>query len=132
MKSTFVEVTNGPCNWGKFLVCQYTKDEIFYSSLVGNTNLLNSIGDSPDAIWILDLQTGEGARFYCRSALDGSAECDLKKHKIWVCPLFEPFLQWLYQHPDHCKDVATLPGHIEILDAPFALRGYRRAGDASE
>jgi hypothetical protein len=126
MKHTFVEVTNGPLNWGKFLVAKWELEDWRVKSVVADgQDLLRSIGENPVCIWILDLQTGEGARF----RPGGSAKADLEKHRIWVCPMFEHFLEWLYAHPEHHQDpVGTLPRHVDLPDAPFAMRGYRREG----
>lgn len=46
-----------------------------------------------------------------------------EKHKIWVCPLYEPFLEWLYRQD--VRDLGKLPDHV-TLEAPAALWGYRR------
>jgi hypothetical protein len=59
--------------------------------------------------------------------LAGGLKYDLNKHQIWVCPLFEPFLEWLYKQPQ-LYDLTALPDHIDLADAPFALAGYRRNG----
>lgn len=45
---------------------------------------------------------------------------------IWICPLFEPFLTWLYQQD--LSDLEQLPDTVEI-DAPFSMQGYRRSGE---
>lgn len=126
MKSTIVEVTNGPNNWGKFLLCQYEEKEITYRSRVGGINLFHCIGENHNIVWVLDLQTGEGARFLPKG--HGMASIDLEKHRIWVCPLFEPFLNWLYANPQHHADVRTAPSLVDLPDAPFAISGYRREG----
>lgn len=73
-------------------------------------------------MWVLDLQTGEGAFF----RPGGYAAADLEKHRVWVCPLFEPFLEWLYRQD--LTDLGQLPRLVELPDAEFAMRGYRRAG----
>jgi hypothetical protein len=72
---------------------------------------------------VFDLQTCEGTAF----RPGGRAKYDLDKHKIWVCPLFEPFLEWLYKQPQH-DDLTALPDTIDLPDVPFALSGYRRNG----
>jgi hypothetical protein len=79
-------------------------------------------GWGDEHIWVLDLQTGEGATF----RHGGMASADLNKHRIWVCPMFEPFLAWLYQQDLHELD--ALPAVINLPDAPAAFHGYRRAG----
>src|SRR5262245_33652018 len=95
MESRFIEVTNGPNNWGKFLLLRFTADDWAYVSKVPDypDPLLRSIGWGPGAVWVLDLQTREGAAF----SPHGVASIDLNtKHQVWVCPMFEPFLVWLY------------------------------------
>ena len=70
----------------------------------------------------LRLQTGEGAMF----RPGGSPAADLDKHAVWVCPLFQPFLAWLYEQD--LTDLDALPAHVELPDAEFAFAGYRRPG----
>ena len=70
---------------------------------------------------MLDLQTGEGAIF----RPGGNAHADLQKHRIWCCPLFEPFLEWLYKH--NLENIDELPKHVDLA-AEFELFGYRRPG----
>lgn len=62
---------------------------------------------------VLDLQTGENAIFrpWCL------ARDALAKRRVWVCPLFEPFLKWAYRRPSP-RD--TLPELVE-LGAPAAM-----------
>lgn len=123
MKTQIVEVTNGPLNWGKFLVGRFEAREWFHQSVVSPGPLLRQIGhnDQQHSVWVLDLQTCEGAMF----RIGGSVKYDLDKHRIWVCPMFEPFLEWLYAN---WKDLDSLPTHVDLPDAPFAMSGYRREG----
>jgi hypothetical protein len=124
MKTKIIEATNGPRNWGKFLLGQMTTIEWSRRSVVDTDTrlpLLRAIGWSLDHIWVLDLQTCEGAAF----KPGGLVKADLQKHRVWVCPLFEPFLEWLYQQDLTSLD--KLPDHVE-LDAPFQFNGYRRPG----
>ena len=122
MKTMFIEATNGPQNWGKFMLARLEPHEMDRPSQVsGGSPLLRQIGFNPRALFVFDLQTGEGAVFHP----GGSAAADLDKHRIWVCPLFEPFLAWLYTQD--LSDIGLLPRLID-LDAPFAFRGYRRGG----
>jgi hypothetical protein len=114
-----------PLNWGKFLV-GVPDVEWFRESQVdphaGRYPLLEQIGWTQAHVWVMDLQTGEGAWF----RPGGSARADLEKHRIWVCPLFEEFLKWLY-----AQDISRLnmlPGVIELPDARFSINGYRRPG----
>lgn len=132
MKTRIIEATNGPQNWGKFLVGAFTDERDVRSAVDTETTraLLPSIGIGPNAYLVLDLQTCEGAVF----ALGGMARADLQKHRIWVCPLFEPFLEWLYEvyrtadHQGEHHWWEGLPTHVDLPDAPFALSGYRRDG----
>lgn len=119
MKIKLVEVTNGPANWGKFLIGQFD-DEWSYKSVIDGAPLLSCRGWSPKHVLVLDLQTGEGAMFLP----GGFAKADLDKHCVWVCPLFEPFLTWLYAQPDPF----AISAHVDLPDAPFAMSGYRRPG----
>lgn len=121
-------------NWGKFAVAKWGEEEWNWISALDDPDdprralglppvpLLKEIGwRSPHLIWVLDLQTGEGALF----SPDGYAVDHLERHQIWVCPLFEPFLIWLYRQ-DLTK-LDQLPPLVE-LNAPFDFRGYRRIG----
>lgn len=132
MRTVIVEATNGPMNWGKFLVARMDEAEWSRVSAVSGSPrpLLSDIGFGPDLplYWVLDLQTREGAVF----KMGGYPKADLEKHKIWVCPLFEPFLEWLYTAhrtiSPHEDFLGALPQHVDLPDAPFAMQGYRRAG----
>lgn len=123
-------------NWGKFAVGRWGPEEWDWTSAMPREEydeyglehglppvaLLKEIGWwSPRHIWVLDLQTGEGGIF----SHGGYAPADLERRQLWVCPLFEPFLTWLYKQP--LAELETLPRLVE-LDAPFALQGFRRIG----
>lgn len=113
-------------NHGKFLLAQLDIEEFTTPSLVNGGLLLPQIGYwefDPHWLWVLDLQTREGAYFHVGH---GSARADLQKHRVWVCPLFEPFLEWLYTQ--RVADLADLPAVVELPDAPGAFAGYRRPG----
>ena len=113
--------SSGFANWGKFLVAKFDEDEWGKpSSIAQAESLLGSIGWAPDHIIVFDLQTCEGAGFNPH----GLASADLNKHKIWVCPMYEPFLIWLYQQD--LSDITKLPHQVVIPEAEFALYGYRR------
>jgi hypothetical protein len=128
MQTKFIEATNGPRNWGKFMVGRFDKDEWARRSAVsgGKWPLLRAVGWSLDSLLVVDLQTGEGAIFLP----GGFVPADLEKHAIWVCPLFEPFLVWLYQQD--LSDLDRLPAHVDLPDAEFAMQGYRRPGPTVE
>lgn len=121
---------DGWCNWGKFLVGIPDKEWAWRSAIDEGRPLLRTIGWAPGFIWVMDLQTGEGCFVHPR----GSAHGDLNRHRIWVCPLFEPWLAWLYKQLCGCKDIAVrlreLPAVVDLPDAQFALQGYRRPGPA--
>lgn len=123
MKIKFIEVTNNNRNWGKFLLGKFT-DEWEYRSTIagGGRSLLYEVGWTPAHLLILDLQTGEGAIF----RPGGMVKHDLDKHKIWVCPMYEPFLEWLYKQD--LSDLDKLPAFLDLKDAPFSMQGYRRPG----
>jgi hypothetical protein len=124
MKTVIVEATSDGGNWGKFLVARFTDEWHHRSALPENQYLplLTLCGWGGEHIWVADLQTGEGALF----RPGGYPKADLAKHRIWVCPLFEPFLTWLYEQ--NLGDLDQLPASISLPNAPFAFSGYRRPG----
>lgn len=132
MKTHIIEVTNGQANWGKFLVGKFDEEWERTSEVDTGRHLLRAIGwgAGREHLLVLDLQTGEGAMFLPT----GLASADLNKHRIWVCPLFEPFLAWLYAYIKERQQLddhlwwQTLPLHLDLPDAPFAMQGYRREG----
>lgn len=134
MRTQIIEVTQG-VNHGKFLLARMDEEW-------GRSSHLGRISDVPDGhdrgsllrrcgwglhhLWVMDLQTGEGALFAPGPLNHASA--DLAKHRIWVCPLFEPFLTWLYlQDLSDLDDVPTAV-LLDPTQAPAALSGYRRTG----
>jgi hypothetical protein len=128
VKLKFIEITNGPANWGKFAVATFTPEEWQQRAVIDGHSIIAGRGWTDRHVWVLDLQTGEGAMF----RPGGSAKHDLDKHAIWVCPMYQPMLEWLYSRVGDAKDVAAaiaaLPDHVDLPDAPFALSGYRRPG----
>lgn len=136
MKTRIIEAVHGlktAGNWGKFLVGIHDEEEWAVQSALAaeyptwGGSLLQQIGANPQSVWVLDLQTREGASF----TPGGSPPYDLQKHKIWVCPMFEPFLCWLYLQPymrASPPDIEQLPAFVELPDAEFAMSGYRREG----
>jgi hypothetical protein len=121
------EATNGG-NWGKFAVGRPSSDEWRWPSQIGDSRMpmLRQLGWGPEHLWVWDLQTGEGAFF----RPGGLAKADLDKHQIWVCPLFEPFLVWLYKQD--LSDLSALPALVELPDVPFEFYGYRRGGESAQ
>lgn len=130
MITKFIEATHGSTygggNWGKFMIARFEESEWGYRSALAGSTLLSGRGWDPRHILFLDLQTGEGTML----TPGGSAHADLEKHRVWVCPMAEPFLQWLYEQD--VSDLEALPGLVELPDAPFAVAGYRRPGQASK
>lgn len=124
MRTKIVEATNNNFNWGKFLLGDFDVDELSYRSLIDQGLLIRGRGWGPGHLLVFDLQTGEGSWF----RLGGYAKHDLDKHRIWVCPMFEPFLEYLYRWHSEGKDPFDLPGLLDIKDAPPAMSGYRRSG----
>lgn len=123
MKLHFIEAHDATnFNWGKFAVARFSTEEWSRPSALDKRLLLRSRGWTPDHLWVLDLQTGEGAIF----RPGGMAAADLAKHKIWVCPMFEPFLMWLYKQD--LSDLSKLPALVNVGDVPTAMSGYRRRG----
>jgi hypothetical protein len=130
MQTAILEATNGRQNWGKFLIGVFDDEwrrEVKVDGDAIGGHLLARCGWSRRHIWVADLQTGEGAIFLP----GGDAASDLAKHRIWVCPLFEPVLSWLYGFIAEAQTdtwLSALPAAIDLPDAPFAMAGYRRSG----
>ena len=129
MKTRIIEASSG-VNFGKILLMTFEENEWEYLSKVNpGRRLLRSIGWHERQFWMLDLQTCEGMV----GTVGGYAKADLDKHQVWVCPLFEPTLAYLY-HVTALRggllDIDDLPDVIELSleDAPPAMYGYRRSG----
>ena len=123
MITKIIEATeNTKFNWGKFLVGQFDDEWEVSSSVACNKSLLSIRGWTKEHFLVLDLETGEGAIFNH----GGCAVSDLHKHRIWVCPLFENFLQWLYLQ--NFVSVMELPSFVNLGDVYTAIWGYRREG----
>lgn len=131
MISHFIEATND-VNYGKFLLLRFDAGE-----RAARTALFGYEGEplwtfggvrklNPTMTFVVDLQTGEGAAFsldpYSWTKLDA-------EHRIWVCPMYGPFLRWLCQQGlDYgAGDIAKLPRCVQ-LEAESALFGRRREG----
>lgn len=123
----FIEASHGGGgNWGKFMLARFELAEWTYPSALPEAEghrLLHGRGWDVHHLLFVDLQTGEGVML----RPGGIAHADLEKHKIWVCPMAEPFLEWLYQQD--VRDITTLPSYVELPEAPFAMAGYRRKGE---
>lgn len=129
VKLWLFEAQHGPGtgNYGKFAVGRPGEEEWSWRSYVTGSErpLLRDIGWGPKHLWVFDLQTGEGAFFLP----GGHARNDLEKHRIWVCPLFEPFLEWLWKQD--CSELGALHAASPVVVLPraeFAFSGYRRQG----
>ncbi len=128
METKFIEAMHkdGTGNWGKFAVGRFTPEEWARPSIVAPEfgSLIGQRGWTRSHLWVFDLQTGESAWFLP----GGLASADLNKHKIWVCPMFPRFLEWLYEQD--LSDLDALPsvvefGHDEIS---FDFQGQRYPG----
>lgn len=125
MNLKFMEVTNEEVNWGKFAVGRFTAEEWAARSAIDPVrSLIGGRGWTAQHLLVLDLQTGEGAIF----KPTGLPSADLEKHRIWVCPMFEPFLNWLYKQD--LADLDKLPALVNFTleEAGAAMHGYRRGG----
>lgn len=124
----------GGWNHGKFAVATFEPEEWarrceLDAAVHGHQrSLLGRCNWGPEHVWVLDLATGEGAYF----RHGGMASADLTKHQVWVCPMFEPFLAWLYRQSLADVLALRLPPVVEIPDAPRAMAGYRRPGPVRE
>jgi len=124
MKTKILEVTNGPLNWGKFMIGRFDTEWTRDSMVAKGHTLLSAVGWTGQHLLVVDLQTGEGALF--RAHGGGYPAHDLEKHRVWVCPLFEPMLAWLYKQD--LGDIGKLPDFVDLKDAPFSMSGHRRPG----
>ena len=119
----------GGGNWGKFGIARFTDAEwALRSAMPGaeRSRVIAGRGWSRQAVWVMDLETGEAAMFWP----GGNPRMDLQKKQIWVCPLYEPFLEWLYGHVQEHQAQwwDALPVLVELPEAPFEIHGYRRSG----
>lgn len=131
MEIKFVEAGHSrsdPGNWGKFMVGRYTGDELAEPTLFPGCEgqrVVSLRGFGSSKMWVLDLATEEG--FLVPTTTFRAAHV-LEKHQVHVCPLFEPFLDWLL---DQIRAKLAgwwddLPRTVELPDAPGELYGYRR------
>jgi hypothetical protein len=121
METKIIE-TVGAGNWGKFMVGRFTTEREYRSALPDPDAGYPLARWQPTTLLVLDLATGEGALF----VPGGLPEYDLDKHAIWVCPMFQGFLTWLYAQDT--SDLQALPALVELPDHEFSLVGYRRPG----
>jgi hypothetical protein len=132
MISHFIEGTND-FNYGKFLLLRFdTSERQVRTALTGfEGHPLFTFGGqrklNPRMTLVVDLQTGEGAAF----SLDPMSWTELgDKHRIWVCPMYEPFLRWLCQQglDNGGGDITALPRCVQLDEAESSLFGHRREG----
>lgn len=129
MKVKIIEAGND-FNWGKFMVMRPDVEWEHHSAVpMGDSeypspgSVLAARGWAHWHFIVFDLETNEGATF---GPQGGLASADLHKHRVWVCPMFEPFLNWLYEQD--LSDLDKLPDYVDLPMAESALSGYRRAG----
>jgi hypothetical protein len=126
----FIEATQsveGGWNHGKFMLARFDQEEWQQASEIDRayghaTSLIGRCGWTREHLLVWDMATGEGAIF----SPGGSAKADLDKHRVHVCPMFEPFLDWLYRQDLTSLD--SLPSVVELPDAEPSMHGYRRGG----
>lgn len=132
-----IEATDvGQFNHGKFMVRLFEHDEYNYMSRIAPEYLLRRFCNYPRAtIWVDDLYTGEGCRFAFpsyrikenREQRAAHVKESLNRHRIWVCPMFEPFVTWLLGQD--LSDLSCLPDVVDSLpDDACSFWGYRRPG----
>ncbi len=129
MRTHIIEATqaDSEVNWGKFMLGQFTGEWMRQSELPLPEDmkldipLLIQRGWGPHHFLILDLETGEGALFV--KTPDLRIQLDTK-HKIWVCPLMGPFLDWLSEQT--WTTVDQLPTFVALPTTEGGLAGYRR------
>lgn len=120
MTTRCFECQNG-FNWGKFLIGLFDQEWSVLSQ-VDSGPLLHRRGWTDRHILILDLQTGESAIF----SHGGLAVADLTKKAIWVCPMFLPFLEWVYRQD--LKKFDEWPTLIEVGMEHSAMFAPRNPG----
>jgi hypothetical protein len=121
-------------NWGKFAVGRWSNDELVEPTMFPGCEgqrITSLNGRGIDHIWVFDLQTGESARFHTNNPIPVDVPDQLRKHGIWVCPMFEPFMvalwQFIRERPNMWWD--ELPRTMFVPDdTPFETAGYRRPG----
>jgi len=108
MEARIIEVVNGMC-WCKFLVARLGPDELEHPSLVDLGRPALGPLYSADLL-VIDIETNEGALF----CLTKRPQDALRKHRIWIGPLFGSFLTWLCEQLTAGVVLADLPGLVEL------------------
>ena len=129
MRAKIIEAT-GSIYWSKFLVLQWELSEWSQPSKVSEGSRV-AAGHNWNDVFVIDLGTNEGAVF----TPTGQATADLRKHRIWVSPLFGSFLTWLYEQSKHgsvAQDLDSLPSLVTLEPLPESSGSYRREGPLDE
>lgn len=120
MRTKIIKAHSEAGNWGKFLVGSLAGEMGPPSAARPYARVLADRGWSTSDILVFDLETGEGAAF----RPGGLAAADLDKHAIRVCPLFLPFLEWLYKQD--LSDLERLPSELRLKGIPLDLCARER------
>jgi hypothetical protein len=128
VRTKIIEAVSPQGNFGKFLLGVPDEEWSRLSEVEPSRFVLGLHGWTRKHVLIVDLATGEGAFFLH----GGLASADLRKKRVWVCPLFEPLLEWFHQQQlpmtvNGLLDLSGLP-NIVHLDHPLEFRGCRRSG----
>ena len=107
MKTRIIEATSDQIFWSTFLVGVFDMERR-YKSCVDGSMVLRSY--SPRDIFILDIQTREGAVF----APHGLADVDIERTAIYTGPLFKAFLHWIRAQFREGLSLNDLPKHVEV------------------
>lgn len=131
MQTHFIEATDEhQFNHGKFMLGRFTPEQwTLKSALPDYPNpLLRGRGWGARHLFIMDLETGEGAMFHMVGTDRDMSHQLQERHQIWVCPMFEPFLWWLVTQD--LEDLSKLPRFVQLTDASrfCALRRERMPG----
>lgn len=142
MELKFVEAGQAPeggGNWGKFAVARWSTLEMREPTRFPGCEgqFITGLTGSPfDHIWLLDIQAGEGALFSINNPIPVDVPHQLNEKQIYICPMFEPFMTWLWEHIRSHQGTNLdwfdeLPRVVVLPEAPFDLYGYRRRGRTS-
>lgn len=122
MDTRFIEASTY-INHGKFMVARFDHEERLATTALpgmeGQPLFMNSGGLrrlNPDRTLVVDLQTGEGAEFSLSGGRQEAKWALEQKHpRLWICPLFAPFLGWLFDfNIDGLVPLTDLPRHIDL------------------
>lgn len=113
----FIEASDGTAH-GKFMLARMDAELATRSGLPGyEDEPLMTVGGrrkfNSHSTLVVDLQTGRGAAL----ALDPFSYTKLDEGgRMWVCPMFRPFLKWLCLQGlgMGAGDITALPSYVEI------------------